>query len=197
MSQITQLAASYQNLSDAQLQAKTATFRQDLQARNADSSQQLEAIEERLRGDLEPEERERLNDRYGELDNAIRDVEAAFLEEIMPEAFAMVVETCRRLLGHQWDRAGEAVEWDMVPYDVQIFGGISLHQGKIAEMATGEGKTLVATMPLFLNAIPQRGVHLVTHNEYLAPARCHVDGADLQFLGDVRGHHPRRVSDRC
>ena len=183
VSQITQLAASYQSLSDAQLQAKTATFRQDLQARNADSRQQLEAIEERLRGDLEPEEREQLNDRYGELDNAIRDVEAAFLEEIMPEAFAMIVETCRRLLGRTWDRAGESVEWDMVPYDVQIFGGISLHQGKIAEMATGEGKTLVATMPLFLNAIPQRGVHLVTHNEYLARRDAMWMGPIYNFLG--------------
>ena len=183
VSQISQLAASYQSLSDAQLQAKTATFRQDLLARNADSRQQLEAIEERLRGDLEPEEREQLNDQYGELDKTIRDVEAAFLEEIMPEAFAMVVETCRRLLGRTWERAGESVEWDMVPYDVQIFGGISLHQGKIAEMATGEGKTLVATMPLFLNAIPQRGVHLVTHNEYLARRDAMWMGPIYNFLG--------------
>ena len=120
VSQISQLAASYQSLSDAQLQAKTATFRQDLQERNADSRQQLEAIEERLRGDLDPEQREQLNDQYGELDRTIRDVEAAFLDEIMPEAFAMIVEICRRLLGRTWDRAGESVEWDMVPYDVQI-----------------------------------------------------------------------------
>ena len=183
VSQITQLAASYQSLSDAQLQAKTATFRQDLRTRNADSRQQLEAIEARLRGDLVPEEREQLNDQYGELDKAIRDVEVAFLDEIMPEAFAMVVETCRRLLGRAWDRAGESVEWDMVPYDVQIFGGISLHQGKIAEMATGEGKTLVATMPLFLNAIPQRGVHLVTHNEYLARRDAMWMGPIYNFLG--------------
>ena len=183
VNQINQLAASYQSLSDAQLQAKTATFRHDLRTRNADSRQQLEAIEERLRGDLVPEEREQLNDQYGELDKAIRDVEVAFLDEIMPEAFAMVVETCRRLLGRAWDRAGESVEWDMVPYDVQIFGGISLHQGKIAEMATGEGKTLVATMPLFLNAIPQRGVHLVTHNEYLARRDAMWMGPIYNFLG--------------
>ena len=183
VSQINQLAASYQSLSDAELQAKTATFRQDLQARNADSRQQLEAVEERLRGDLAPEERERLNDQYGELDKTIRDVEAAFLDEIMPEAFAMIAETCRRLLGRTWERAGESVEWDMVPYDVQIFGGISLHQGKIAEMTTGEGKTLVATMPLYLNAIPQRGVHLVTHNEYLARRDAMWMGPLYNFLG--------------
>ena len=183
VNQINQLAASYQSLSDAQLGAKTATFRHDLRARNADSRQQLEAIEERLRGDLVPEEREQLNDQYSALDQAIRAVEVAFLDEIMPQAFAMVVETCRRLLGRMWDRAGESVEWDMVPYDVQIFGGISLHQGKIAEMATGEGKTLVATMPLFLNAIPQRGVHLVTHNEYLARRDAMWMGPIYNFLG--------------
>ena len=68
----------------------------------------------------------------------------------------MVKEACRRLQGRQWDRAGETVSWEMIPYDVQIFGGLMLHNGKIAEMATGEGKTLVATMPLFLNAIPGR-----------------------------------------
>ena len=183
VNQINQLAASYQSLSDAQLGAQTATFRHDLRARNADSRQQLEAIEERLRGDLVPEEREQLNDQYSALDQAIRAVEVAFLDEIMPQAFAMVVETCRRLLGRTWDRAGESVEWDMVPYDVQIFGGISLHQGKIAEMATGEGKTLVATMPLFLNAIPQRGVHLVTHNEYLARRDAMWMGPIYNFLG--------------
>ena len=125
--EITALASQYQSLSDAELQAKTATFRQDLGQRNADNRQRLDAVEASLRGDLDPDERERLNDHYDELDKAIRDVEDAFLDEIMPQAFAMVVDTCRRLLGRTWDRAGEPVEWDMVPFDVQVFGGISLH----------------------------------------------------------------------
>ncbi len=181
--EITQLAASYQALDDVELQAKTAAFRQDLQARNAENRQHLDKIGAELRSDLDFAERERLNDQYDEFDKTIREVEAAFLDEIMPQAFAMVVETCRRMLGHKWDRAGEAVEWDMVPYDVQIFGGISLHQGKISEMTTGEGKTLVATMPLFLNAIPQRGAHLITHNEYLARRDAMWMGPIYNFLG--------------
>ena len=181
--EVNKLATQYQSLSDAELQAKTAAFRQDLQTRNADNRQRLDEITESLRGDLEGAERERLNDQYDDLDKAIRDTEAAFLDEILPQAFAMVVDACRRLLGRQWDRAGEPIEWDMVPYDVQIFGGISLHQGKISEMATGEGKTLVATMPLFLNAIPGRGVHLITHNEHLAHRDATWMGPLFNFLG--------------
>ena len=95
----------------------------------------------------------------------------------------MIIDTCRRLLGRSWHRADEPIEWDMIPYDVQVFGGISLHQGKIAEMATGEGKTLVASMPLFLNAIPGRGAHLITHNEYLARRDGMWMGPIFNFLG--------------
>ena len=181
--EINKFAAQYQSLSDADLQAKTAVFRQDLKIRNADNQQRLDEITESLRGDLDMAERERLNDQYDELDKAIRDTEAAFLDEILPQAFAMVVDACRRLLGRKWDRADEPIEWDMVPYDVQIFGGISLHEGKISEMTTGEGKTLVASMPLFLNAIPGRGVHLITHNEYLARRDAMWIGPLFNFLG--------------
>ncbi len=181
--EINRLAAEYKSLSDGELQAKTATFRTDLAARNAERNAQLDEVEAQLRGDLDPDERERLNDHFDELDKAIREAEDAFLEEILPQAFAMIIDTCRRLLGHSWHRADEPVEWDMIPYDVQVFGGISLHQGKIAEMATGEGKTLVASMPLFLNAIPGRGVHLITHNEYLARRDGMWMGPIFNFLG--------------
>jgi len=75
------------------------------------------------------------------------------LDDVLPEAFAAVKEACRRLVGKSWPVVGVETRWDMVPYDVQLIGGIVLHQGKIAEMATGEGKTLVATMPLYLNAL--------------------------------------------
>ncbi|RMG29301.1 MAG: hypothetical protein D6732_17755, partial [Methanobacteriota archaeon] len=75
------------------------------------------------------------------------------LDDIMVEAFAVVKETCRRLVGKRWMVTGKEIEWDMVPFDVQLLGAIVLHQGRIAEMATGEGKTLVATMPLYLNAL--------------------------------------------
>src|SRR3954465_13901578 len=93
---------------------------------------------------------------------------AAGLDDLLPEAFATVREACRRLLGSPVQVTGHELLWDMVPYDVQLIGGVVLHQGKIAEMATGEGKTLVATLPLYLNALAGKGAHLVTVNNYLA-----------------------------
>src|SRR5262249_45758027 len=89
-------------------------------------------------------------------------------DELLPEAFAAVKEACRRLCGRTWEVVGIPLTWDMVPYDVQLIGGIMLHEGRIAEMATGEGKTLVATMPIYLNALAGRGAHLVTVDDYLA-----------------------------
>ena len=71
------------------------------------------------------------------------------LEDLLPEAFAVVKEVCRRLCGKTWDVVGQPIAWDMVPFDVQLLGAIALHEGKIAEMATGEGKTLVATLPIY------------------------------------------------
>ncbi|MBN2601113.1 MAG: preprotein translocase subunit SecA [Candidatus Marinimicrobia bacterium] len=94
--------------------------------------------------------------------------EQEVLDEILPEAFAMVKDVCRRLVGQEWNIVGQKIRWEMIPYDVQLIGGIVLHQGKISEMKTGEGKTLVATLPVYLNALTGRGVHLVTVNDYLA-----------------------------
>ncbi|MCB1059776.1 MAG: preprotein translocase subunit SecA [Calditrichaeota bacterium] len=94
--------------------------------------------------------------------------EGETVDDIMVEAFAAVKNACRRLVGHEYLVREQKTTWNMIPYDVQIIGGIALHQGKIAEMATGEGKTLVATFPLYLNALPGLGVHLVTVNDYLA-----------------------------
>ncbi|RKY97155.1 MAG: preprotein translocase subunit SecA, partial [Candidatus Hydrothermota bacterium] len=103
-------------------------------------------------------------------------------DEIMPEAFALVKEACRRLVGKKWEITGEVWEWNMIPFDVQLLGAIVLYQGKIAEMKTGEGKTLVATMPLYLHGLIGRikgtGVHLVTVNDYLARR-------DRQWMGPV------------
>ncbi len=100
------------------------------------------------------------------------------LDGLLPEAYGAVKEACRRLLGRRWEAAGNTITWDMVPFDVQIAGAIELHRGNIAEMATGEGKTLVAVMPLYLNALPGRGAHLVTVNDYLAKR-------DSQWMGPV------------
>jgi preprotein translocase subunit SecA len=109
---------------------------------------------------------------------AVIKAEQEKLDEILPEAFAMVKEVCRRLVGQEWTVAGQKTLWEMIPYDVQLIGGIVLHQGKIAEMKTGEGKTLVATMPVYLNALTGRGVHLVTVNDYLAQR-------DSQWMGRI------------
>ncbi|HBC45744.1 MAG TPA: preprotein translocase subunit SecA, partial [candidate division Zixibacteria bacterium] len=105
------------------------------------------------------------------------------LEEMLPEAYAMVKEACRRHVGKSWDVSGLELGWEMVPYDVQLIGGIVLHQGKIAEMATGEGKTLVATMPMYLNGLTGRGAHLITVNDYLARRDSQWMGKIYEFLG--------------
>jgi preprotein translocase subunit SecA len=104
------------------------------------------------------------------------------LDDLLPEAFAAVKNACRRLCGKEWPVRGQPYKWDMVPFDVQILGGIVLHQGKIAEMATGEGKTLVATLPLYLNALAGN-VHLVTVNDYLAARDAEWVGEVYKFLG--------------
>jgi len=109
--------------------------------------------------------------------------EGQTLDDLLPEAFAAVKETCRRLLGKSWQVCGLPITWDMVPFDVQLIGAVVLHQGKIAEMATGEGKTLVATMPLYLNALTGRGAHLVTVNDYLARRDREWMGKIYEFLG--------------
>ena len=105
------------------------------------------------------------------------------LGEIMPEAFALVKNAARRLLGKTWAVCDQPVTWNMVHFDVQLIGGIVLHEGKISEMATGEGKTLVATCPLYLNALAGRGAHLVTVNDYLARRDAEWMGELYRFLG--------------
>ena len=138
------------------------------------------------------------------------------LEEILPEAFAIMKDTARRfaesdevvvtandfdrnlaaerqdlvriegdkaIYSSQWTAGGNVIKWDMVHYDVQLFGGVVLHKGRIAEMATGEGKTLVATLPVFLNALAHKGVHVVTVNDYLARRDAEWMGPMYQFHG--------------
>ena len=104
------------------------------------------------------------------------------LDDLLPEAFAAVKNTCRRFVGKEWLVRGRPYKWDMVPFDVQLIGGMVLHSGKIAEMATGEGKTLVATMPLYLNALAGNA-HLVTVNDYLAARDSEWVGEVYKFLG--------------
>ncbi len=105
------------------------------------------------------------------------------LDDLLPEAFAALKETSRRLLGVRWEVCEIETTWNMVPFDVQLMGGIVLHEGKIAEMATGEGKTLVATMPLYLNGLTGKGAHLVTVNDYLAKRDAQWMGRLYEMLG--------------
>src|ERR1051325_2509689 len=105
------------------------------------------------------------------------------LDEILPEAFAVVKNACRRLCGTEIIVREHPLKWEMIPFDVQLIGGYALHSGRIAEMATGEGKTLVATLPVYLNALSGRGVHVVTVNDYLAARDSEWMGAVYKFLG--------------
>ncbi len=107
----------------------------------------------------------------------------AYLGRILPEAFAVVKNAARRLAGSKLTVCDQPVTWEMVHFDVQLIGGMTLHNGKIAEMATGEGKTLVATLPLFLNGLTGRGVHLITVNDYLARRDSDWMGFLLRYLG--------------
>lgn len=110
------------------------------------------------------------------------------VDQILPEAFAVVKNVCRRLCGTEVHVSGYNQQWDMVPFDVQIVGAIALHFGSIAEMQTGEGKTLTAVMPLYLNALTERPVHLVTVNDYLAKRDCEWVGSVLRWLGLTTGY---------
>ncbi len=113
-----------------------------------------------------------------EVDEKLSQIESKFLDEKLVEVFAIVKESAKRLMGTSFAVMEQPMTWDMIHYDVQLMGGIVLHQGKIAEMKTGEGKTLVSTLPLALNALTGRGVHVVTVNEYLAER-------DSQWMGHL------------
>ncbi len=117
------------------------------------------------------------------IDAAIYEAEQEALKELKVEAFGMVKQACKRLMGSRVTVAGNSIEWNMIPFDVQLLGAMVLDDGNIAEMKTGEGKTLVATMPIFLNALTQRGVHVVTVNDYLAERDAEWMGVIYNFLG--------------
>ena len=151
---INSLEPEMQKLSDEQLRAKTDEFRKKIQAR-------LSQIPEEADADL---------DRQKELDNERLEATNEVLDEILEEAFAVVREAGRRVL-------------NMRHFDVQLIGGMVLHSGKISEMKTGEGKTLVATLPVYLNALSGRGVHVVTVNDYLAKRDSEWMGQLYRFLG--------------
>ncbi|MFL2500303.1 MAG: preprotein translocase subunit SecA [Candidatus Neomarinimicrobiota bacterium] len=116
------------------------------------------------------------------------EIEKEVLDDILVEAFALVKHASRLLCGKEWIAVGQKIKWEMIPYDEQLIGGVVLHQGKISEMKTGEGKTLVATMPIYLNALSGRGVHVVTVNDYLAQRDSEWMGKVFEMLGMSVGH---------
>ncbi|MBU8883684.1 preprotein translocase subunit SecA [Flavobacteriaceae bacterium JJC] len=204
-----------QELSDDGLREKTAAFKEKIKTATANITSQIEQTKEQIKNSANVDEKEELFAKVEQLKKDSYQIEEKVLNEILPEAFALVKETARRLAQNgeirvtatdldrelastkdfveiqgdtaiwknQWDAAGTAVTWDMVHYDVQFIGGVVLHSGKIAEMATGEGKTLVGTLPIYLNALPGRGVHVVTVNDYLAKRDSAWMGPLYQFHG--------------
>ncbi|MDH3427055.1 MAG: preprotein translocase subunit SecA [Gemmatimonadota bacterium] len=170
-------------VSEQELKSRTETFRALIRERTEAIESEIAERREKRRHTEEPAERERLTYQIGEAEEDLRSATDEVLEEILPEAFAVVREACRRLLDSEIEVTGNRMRWEMVPYDVQLIGGIVLHQGNIAEMATGEGKTLVATLPLYLNALPGKGAHLVTVNNYLARRDSQWMGTVFNYLG--------------
>ncbi|MCK4385608.1 MAG: preprotein translocase subunit SecA, partial [candidate division Zixibacteria bacterium] len=192
--QINRIYEEYKNLSDEELKGKTEEFKQRIKERTNDLYQRLDELKKEFANlksyGLSEEEKEEVRAKKESLSEDIRKIkdrikseEREVLDEILPGAFAAVKEVCQRLLSKKWDVCGIEVEWDMVPYDVQLIGAVVLHQGKITEMATGEGKTLVATMPIYLNALTEKGVHLITVNDYLAQRDSQWMGEIYKFLG--------------
>ncbi|MBS4035076.1 MAG: preprotein translocase subunit SecA [Ignavibacterium sp.] len=175
----------FKKLSDDELRNKTAELKSIIQERTLETRNKIEEIKKRLQSD-EDFDRTSAYDEIEELEDQLDDEYETLLDELLPEAFAVVKSTCERLYGKSWTVAENKITWEMIPYDVQLIGGIVLHQGKIAEMATGEGKTLVATLPIFLNALTGRGVHLITVNDYLAKR-------DSEWMGEIFKFHGLKV----
>ncbi len=182
--EINRYSEQLQSLTDEELKGKTEEFRQRIAEVTAEIKQEIDSAKEQLKAEeLSLDQREDLFNQIEEAQKNLYATIAETLTEMLPEAYAVVKDACRRLVGQSWEITGQKIVWDMVPFDVQLVGGVVLHEGKIAEMATGEGKTLVATLPLYLNALPGYGVHLVTVNDYLALRDSQWMGRVFEFLG--------------
>jgi len=215
--QIKEEYAKLQSISNDELRGKTMIFKERIKQYVSEIDQEIKGLRERAEGnsDMDVHEKEEL---YEQVDKLIKQRDEQLeegLNELLPEAFAVVKETARRFKENKtlevtatdldkelavskdnieirgdkaihnqlWLAAGIETTWDMLHYDVQLIGGVVLHRGKIAEMATGEGKTLVATLPAYLNGLTGEGVHIITVNDYLARRDAEWMGPILEFLG--------------
>jgi len=230
---INQYFQQYQSLTNDELRNKTQEFRQRIKSHLQSIDDEIASLTVKADAFTEDQIQEK-DATYQEIDKLRKERDKKIeevLEEIHPEAFAVVKEAARRFTNNQelqatatpldrdlvikrphmriegdqvfykksWLAGGSEVTWNMVHYDVQLIGGSVLHQGKIAEMATGEGKTLVSTLPAYLNALPGEGVHLVTVNDYLARRDSEWNGTLFEFLGltvDCIDKHQPNSEDR-
>ena len=213
VNKVTAVYPSIKALSNDELRAKTEEIKQRIQNHVSEEKAKIASLREGI-DDKPLEDRESIWADVDKIEKEIMDRLEEVLEEVMPEVFAIVKDTARRLSESEtivvtandfdrnlatshdfveiegdnaiyynhWIAGGTEVKWDMVHYDVQLFGGSVLHKGKIAEMATGEGKTLVATLPVFLNALTGNGVHVVTVNDYLSKR-------DSEWMGPIYMFH--------
>ncbi|HYW09939.1 MAG TPA: hypothetical protein VE913_23440, partial [Longimicrobium sp.] len=198
--QINEEFARLKGLSDEELRAQTDKFRARIREATAEVEAQLAELREEKRHAESSSDREALAEEIGGAERRLKATLEGVLDDILPEAFATVKAAAARLVGTEATVTGQQLTWDMVHYDVQLIGGMTLHQGKVAEMATGEGKTLVATLPLYLNALSGRGAHLVTVNSYLAQRDSEWMGHLYRFLGLTVGcidlHEPNTPERR-
>ena len=190
VNKINELESEFQSLSDDQLKSKTSEWKEKLKSFETDLDTNIEdwknkEINKLLRPtndeikDIEEKSRIRKIDGLEE----VYDKQSEYLNEILPQAYAVVKNGARRMVGKSYTVCDQPMEWDMIHFDCQLKGGIALHRGIIAEMATGEGKTLVATLPVYLNALTGRGVHVITVNDYLARRDSEWTGELLKYLG--------------
>ncbi len=200
LNKIKSLEGTLTSLSNDELRAKTAGFKERIKTARADKDAKIASLRQEVENTEDIDKKEDIYADIDALEKEAYQVSEKTLMEILPEAFAVVKETAKRfkenthvtvtstpkdrelsatkeyitldgdnsVWANSWNAAGKAITWDMIHYDVQLIGGMVLHEGKVAEMQTGEGKTLVATLPLYLNALTGNGVHLVTVNDYLA-----------------------------
>ncbi len=229
-----QVYESIKQLDNDALRAKTTEFKTRITEHLAEEVSRVAELRERLvaEPDMDPDDKEQLWKEIDQQEKLRLEKTEEILQEILPEAFAVIKDTARRfkenatievtandydrdlatqmdnveirgssaIYHNSWIAGGNEITWDMVHYNVQLIGGMVLHQGKIAEMATGEGKTLVATLPVYLNALPGRGVHVVTVNDYLAKRDAEWMGMLFRFHGMkvdcVDKHDPHSESRR-